>query len=282
MKNWGKKLFGISFLLFIIGVCGLVWLFSKQEYFAFSLKKVEQQQTIEQDFKAVDVSTGTADLVITPAKVEKATVRLVGEVAEMQKDRLQFTSEVRPDGTLVVYVQEKLRVSLFYIGNDDLKLEVTLPEKQYESIRLKTDTGNITSGALTARKADIASHTGDLELNGFAGERLDIQTDTGDMQLAGIRAAVTIDTATGDIDKLILPELTQNMTIRTDTGDVRMEVEKQPEKAQLELSTDTGTIEAGWQGMSYEEKDRYYMKGTLGTAGPKVYVKTSTGDIRIQ
>ncbi len=282
MKNWGKKLFGISFLLFIIGVCGLVWLFSKQEYFAFSLKKVEQQQTIEQDFKAVDVSTGTADLVITLKKVEKATVRLVGEVAEMQKDRLQFTSEVRPDGTLVVYVQEKLRVSLFYIGNDDLKLEVTLPEKQYESIRLKTDTGNITSGALTARKADIASHTGDLELNGFAGERLDIQTDTGDMQLAGIRAAVTIDTATGDIDKLILPELTQNTTIRTDTGDVRMEVEKQPEKAQLELSTDTGTIEAGWQGMSYEEKDRYYMKGTLGTAGPKVYVKTSTGDIRIQ
>jgi lia operon protein LiaG len=50
MSNWGKRLFGLSLLLFVIGASGLVWLFSKQEYFSFSLAKVDEQRTISQAF----------------------------------------------------------------------------------------------------------------------------------------------------------------------------------------------------------------------------------------
>ncbi|MGF9797710.1 DUF4097 family beta strand repeat-containing protein [Brevibacillus agri] len=282
MKNWGKKLLGISLLLFVVGVCGLVWLFAKQEHFAFSLKKIEEQRIIEQPFKAVTVETGTADLVITPTKAAQATVRLTGEISEQQKERLQWTSEVTEDGTLRVQVQEKLHVSLFYPGSGELKLEIMLPEKEYESIRLETATGDIKSGALTAKTGEVSSSTGDVDLTGYAGERLDVRTDTGDLKLAGIRASLNIDSSTGEIDKLVLPELTRDVTVRTDTGDVRIAVEKQPEAAQLELASDVGDIEVKWATLSYAKREEQNIKASVGTGGPKLSVKTSTGDIRIQ
>ncbi|MGN7468419.1 DUF4097 family beta strand repeat-containing protein [Brevibacillus sp. SAFN-007a] len=282
MGNGGKKLFGISLLLFVVGVCGLVWLFSKQEYFAFSLKKIEEQRTIEQPFQSVVVEAGTADLVMMPTTAAQATVRLTGELSEQQKEWLQLTSEVTADGTLRVQVQEKLHVTLFYPGSGELKLEIRLPEKAYESIRLETATGDITSGALTAKTGEVFSDTGDVELTGYAGERLEVQTDTGDVKLADIRARLDIDSSTGQIDKLVLPELTHDVTIRTDTGDVRILVEKQPEAAQLELESDTGDIEVNWAPLSYAKKEERSIEASIGTAGPKLSVKSSTGDIRIQ
>ncbi|RNB54377.1 hypothetical protein EDM57_17060 [Brevibacillus gelatini] len=282
MKNWGRKLFGLSLLLFVVGVCGLIWLFARQEHFVFSLKKLEDVRVIEQPFKAVSIETATADLVITPTKTAQATVRLTGEISEQHKERLQLTSEVTEDGTLRVQLQEKLFVSLFYPGSEDLRLEIMLPEKEYESIRLETATGDIKSGVLTAKTGKVSSGAGDVDLTGYAGERLDVRTDTGDLKLAGIRATLNVYSSTGEIDKLVLPELTQDVTVRTDTGDVRIEVEKLPEAAQLELASDVGDIEVQWANLSFAKREEQNIKASVGTGGPKLAVKSSTGDIRIQ
>jgi lia operon protein LiaG len=282
MSNWGKRLFGLSLLLFVIGASGLVWLFSKQEYFSFSLAKVDEQRTISQAITALDVSTDTTDVVVTSSNLKQASVRLVGEVSDKQKGRIQFLSEVTPDGTLKVEVREQPHIDLFFPGNGRLQLQVLIPEAQYEKIRMETATGDVETRALSAKTANIHSSTGDVEMDGYTGERLDVITETGDMKLANIRSILSIDSSTGEINKLQLSELTHDVDIQTDTGDVRISVDKEPAAVNLELESDTGDIDADWASLSYESKEEHHVKASVGNGGPTLTVRSSTGDIRIQ
>ncbi|WP_312116165.1 DUF4097 family beta strand repeat-containing protein [Brevibacillus reuszeri] len=282
MKHWGKKIFGISLLLFLLGASGLVWMFTKQDYFSFSLAQVNEERTIQEAFTSVDVATGTVDVVITPSSLPTASVRLVGEASDQQMERMQFTSKVLPDGTLKVDVNEKLHVNLFFPVSGRLQLELYLPEKDYEKLALNTATGDIKASKLSVKKTNIVSSTGDVELDGLSGESLDIQTDTGDMKLSGIRSAVQIQTTTGEIDSLLLPELVHNVSIESETGDIRIKVDQEPAAANLDLSTETGSIKTSWKSLSYELKSEKKVTGSIGTGGPTVNVRTTTGDIRIQ
>ncbi|MGG4497902.1 DUF4097 family beta strand repeat-containing protein [Brevibacillus reuszeri] len=282
MKHWGKKIFGISLLLFLLGASGLVWMFTKQDYFSFSLAQVNEERTIQEAFTSVDVATGTVDVVITPSSLPTASVRLVGEASDQQMERMQFASKVLPDGTLKVDVNEKLHVNLFFPVSGRLQLELYLPEKDYEKLALNTATGDIKASKLSVKKTNIVSSTGDVELDGLSGESLDIQTDTGDMKLSGIRSAVQIQTTTGEIDSLLLPELVHNVSIESETGDIRIKVDQEPAAANLDLSTETGSIKTSWKLLSYELKSEKKVTGSIGTGGPTVNVRTTTGDIRIQ
>ncbi|MED1783692.1 DUF4097 family beta strand repeat-containing protein [Brevibacillus fortis] len=282
MRNLGKRLFGISLLLFIIGVCGIIWLFTKQENFSFSLKQVNEERMIEQEVKAIEVRTEVADVEIMASKQPKASVRMVGEVSEQQEERLEFRSVVSPDGTLLVELRERPHVNMFYPRNGKVKLELFLPEKVYEHVQLETMTGDIKSGMLRAKNTKISSSNGDVDVLGYEGEALNVQTATGDINLANVRSAVTIESSTGEIDKVTMPELTHDVSIRTDTGDIRVTVAKEPAAAQLEVTTDTGGIETTWSNLIYEKDEEYKVKASIGSGGPKMTVRSSTGDVRIQ
>ncbi|MED4911735.1 DUF4097 family beta strand repeat-containing protein [Brevibacillus centrosporus] len=282
MRNVAKKLFGLCLLLFIIGVAGLGWLFSKQEQFAFSLKTIDEARTIEQKVKALDLSVDTTDVLIKKSDTGSTMVRLVGETAEDDVDRIQFDSNVDADGMLRVSVRKPMQFKPFFMGNGQLRVEVMLPEAVYDSISLETATGDIKSEAIAAKEANVTSSTGDIDIAGFTGDRLTLETDTGDMKLLNIRSALTIESSTGDVSKLALPELMHDVDIRTDTGDIRLLTEKKPQEAKLELQTDTGDIQVDWPGLNYEQKEEHYVKASAGSGGSILSVKTSTGDIRIQ
>lgn len=282
MKHWGKKIFGISLLLFLLGASGLVWMFTKQDYFSFSLAQVNEVRTIQEPFTSLEIATGMADVVITPSQSSTASVRLIGEASDQQRERMQFTSSVLSDGTLKVDVQEKFHVNLFFPVNGRLQVELSLPEKDYEKLDLNTATGDIKASKLSVKKTNIVSSTGDIELDGLTGDLLDIHTDTGDMKLSGIRSTVQIQTTTGEIDSLLLPELVHDVTIESETGDIRIKVDKEPAAASLDLSTETGSIKNSWKSLSYEQKSENKVVGAIGSGGPAVNVRTTTGDIRIQ
>lgn len=282
MKHWEKKIFGISLLLFLLGASGLAWMFTKQDYFSFSLAQVDEVRTIQEPFTSLDVATGMANVVITPSQSSTASVRLIGEASDQQRERMQFTSSVLPDGTLKVDVQEKFHVNLFFPVSGKLQVELSLPEKDYEKLDLSTATGDIKATKLSVKKTNIVSSTGDVELDGLTGDSLDIQTDTGDMRLSGIRSTVQIQTTTGEINSLLLPELVHDVSIKSETGDIRIKVDKEPAAASIDLSTETGSIKTSWKSPSYEKKSENKVIGSIGSGGPTVNVRTTTGDIRIQ
>ncbi|MDF2680057.1 MAG: hypothetical protein K0R47_1247 [Brevibacillus sp.] len=282
MRNVSKKLFGLCLLLFIVGAAGLVWLFSKQEYFTFSLKSVNEERAVSQSIKGLNLSTETIDVIIGPSNQSTAIVRLVGNAVDQQMERLQFTSEVGTDGILNVTLREQNHIGMFFMGNGHLQVEVLVPEAVYESIILETATGDIKSSALKAKQAILTSSTGDIELGGFQGEQLTVDTDTGDLKLLQIHSALKIESSTGDVSKLVLSELTHHVDIRTDTGDVRISADKKPTDAKLELESDTGDISVDWSELKYDRKEEHNVEASIGTGDSVISVKTATGDIRIQ
>jgi lia operon protein LiaG len=76
--------------------------------------------------------------------------------------------------------------------------------------------------------------------------------------------------------------LSYPVEIDTDTGDVRISVGKPPAAAIVSLESDTGDVTLNWPALSYEVKEEHRVQGSVGTGGPTLSVRSSTGDIRIQ
>ncbi|MFD2369895.1 DUF4097 domain-containing protein [Brevibacillus sp. GCM10020057] len=281
MRNWGKKLFGLCLLLFVVGAAGLVWLLAKQEQFTFSLRAVNEERIVSRSISALELSTDTTDVLIGKSNQSNAIVRLVGEAPNEERERISFSSDVGTDGTLRVHVRKQPRFSLFFMGHGHLQVQVLLPDAVYEKIILDTTTGDIRSEAIFAKQASITSSTGDIDLAGFHGGQLSIQTDTGDMKLIDVDSALTVTSSTGDVNN-VLTELARDVEIRTDTGNVRISTAQKPAAASLELESDSGDVQVDWPQLTYERKEEHHVQASVGTGGSKLFVKTATGDIRIQ
>jgi DUF4097 and DUF4098 domain-containing protein YvlB len=279
MNRVTNRLFGFFFLAFLVGVGGLVWQFQQGEHFHFDMQTIDEQRTIAQQVKGIDLKTETADVVLAAARETSISVRLVGEAPAERKPTLQ--TEVTPDGILRVTVGEPDRISFFFTPRTRMELQVTIPAAAYQDMQVTTATGDIRAGGLQAKRVTIQSSTGDVELNGLEGDRLAVSTDTGDMDLAGIRGEVSIESDTGNVEDLVLTELGGNVDITTDTGDVEINVEKKA-AVRLDLKSDTGDVEADWPGLSYSEQTDHRLDGSSGAGGPRILVRTATGDVRIR
>jgi len=102
------------------------------------------------------------------------------------------------------------------------------------------------------------------------------------MLLIDVHAALAVESSTGDVNKLVLTELSRDVEIRTDTGDVRISAVQKPADAHIELESDTGDIRVDWPQLAYERKEKGHVKASIGAGGSTLSVKTATGDIRIQ
>jgi DUF4097 and DUF4098 domain-containing protein YvlB len=280
MKRISNRLFGFFFLAFLVGVGGLVWQFHQGGHFHFDVQSIDEQRTITQQVNNIELKTETADVVFSAAQESSISVRLVGEVSAALKPTLQ--TEVTPDGILRITVGEPKQGGFFFSPNTRLELQVTIPAAAYQDVQLATVTGDIRTGSLQAKRLTIQTGTGNVKLNGFEGDQLAVSTGTGDMDLVGIRGDVNIDSDTGNVQDLVLAELTGNVDITTDTGDVQIKVEKKPAAVRLDLKSDTGEVDAEWPGLSYSERTDHRLDGSNGSDGPRILVRSATGDIRIQ
>ncbi|WP_421616905.1 DUF4097 family beta strand repeat-containing protein [Brevibacillus sp. TJ4] len=272
MNKGLKRSFQFCLLLFVVGLGGMLWLFVQRDPFAVSLLPVNEQHTIAESVKALQVSTSTADVILSPSQSDQTSIRLSGRVVQARKDDLQLNSEVTPDGTLHVEVRELREMEMLWTDNRYLQLEIFLPatETGYDSVHIQTSTGDIQTGALSAKRGDIRSSTGDILVGGFTGEEVELATQTGDIILENLRAALRAKSSTGDVEVRRMPEFVHDVSIATNTGDVELSVIAQPTSARLRLLSDTGDVRVDWPQVM--ETD----------TAPALSVETVTGDIWIQ
>ena len=268
MKNGLNRLFRFCLLLFFVGACGLVWLFVQHNPFEVAMATIEQQQTVSEKPKALQVATQRVNVVVSASSSDAVVIRLSGEVSAAGKDLIRLQSRMGRDGTLQVEVSEPQVTDLFW-GGMDLQLEVLLPAAECESVGIETATGHIRTDRLSAKRASIHSSTGDVQVAGFTGKGLELGTDTGDIKLERVTAALRVRSSTGDVDVLHIPELLHDLRIETDTGDVRVTVDDPPQAARVQLESDTGEVRLDWP-----ERAR--------NSGPAFTVATATGDIWVQ
>ncbi|MDH4617546.1 DUF4097 family beta strand repeat-containing protein [Brevibacillus sp. AY1] len=272
MTRWLKRLFRFFLLVFIVGAVGLIWLLSQRDTLIEAGTAIDEQRTIEQAVKGVEIATSRVDVKVMYSHIPTARIGLVGKVSEEQRKQIQLQSEVKADGSLQVKVIEQQGANLFFMGRSWLQLQVLLPETDdsYDRLQVKTDTGDVSIHTVSAKEGKVFSSTGDIDLLGFHGDTLEVKTETGDINLIDTQAAMQLTSTTGDVDVLNVPELLHALKVSTETGDVQITFAKQPAAVDLDLEAPIGDIEVGWT------------KGSYSVGGPTLSVKSSTGDIRIQ
>ena len=193
----------------------------------------EKIYVVNDPFDSIQVKTADCDVTIVKSAGE---FQMVGQ----ETDKVSYSVLVE-DGVLKIDVID-LQKWYDHIGifRENVKITLRLPERQYESLRVQTDTGDITvPQGFTFAAAELFSDTGDITVAAAVTDRIISSTVTGDIHLQGSAPAmVNLETDTGDVDVVAVSN--GELHIKTDTGSMELETVK---CKSLTCKSDTGDIE---------------------------------------
>lgn len=266
-------------------------------------------------FDKIAINVDTAEIVFVPA--EDDACRIVFFEAENAGHSVTVQNR-----TLIINtVDTREWYAHIGISLETPKMTVYLPQNEYDSLLIDTDTGDITipkefsfgileidgdtadvdcfasaSGAIEielstghinvdgvkADRLDLATTTGTVKVNAVTvGSDIDIETDTGRTELNGVTCGEL--TADSDTGKILLEDViaTGSFSIRSDTGDIRFE---HSDAAQIFVKTDTGDVVGSLlTGKIFitESDTGKVVVPPSDTTGGRCEIVVDTGDIRI-
>ena len=251
---------------------------------------------INETFNDISVHTDTADIRLLPS--EDGTCKVVCKEAVNRKHAVSVT-----DGKLTVRMIDKRKwYEHIGIGFGSTSVTVYLPQTQYSSLSVHTDTGDITvPKEFTLKTLDVSGSTGNVISHALITERVSVTVSTGKVTLtnANCQGEISIVVSTGDA---YLQNVTcQNLKSNGSTGDLTLQ--NVIAKGNFTLTRDTGDIafDACDASEISVETDTGDVTGTLlspmaftastdtgkviipesSTGGGICKIRTDTGDIRI-
>ena len=244
--------------LILIGVVafGGVMMSLKWNFTALTTVKYETNTyEIDESFSDIKVVCDTSDIGFVPC--EEEGVRVVC----YERSSSKYSVNVK-DGALEIKVENSGKwYEYIGINFSSPKITVYLPEKVYANIEIKTSTGDVSLGSVSADNVSVSVRTGDVKIsNASISEKLAITVTTGDANVENTTCKSLVSKGnTGDI-LLDRVRAEDRIEITRSTGDVTF---KESDADSIFVATGTGEV-----------------KGSLLT-GKTFTVKTSTGDVNV-
>ncbi len=294
VKKWliaAASLSVLGFAVFAGAMAALGFDFSKISTVKYETNTYE----VSGDFDKISIDVDITDIVFEKSDDERCKVVCYEE--EKVKHSVRCTN-----GTLIIDMTDD-RKWYDYIGISfaSPKMTVYLPQSEYTSLLIDTDTGNIdipesfafnkleieTDTGSVDCMADVSdiikieSDTGDIGISSVeSGCDIDIKTDTGSIKLTDVSCTdFTAESDTGDIS-IVNTVAGNSICVESDTGNVKL---KNSDAEELLIETDTGDI----TGTLLSEKD-FIAKSHTGDVnvpktqtGGKCKITTDTGNIKI-
>lgn len=291
MKLGMKFFMLLGFVCLAVGLTGTAIAF-KETDFNSGIINVDVDKTINAaGIDTLNIKTLYGGVAFIPSNTDEIKVRLVGTASEtLAKDCTIDATE--DSSTWTVNVCRK--TNKFHIGIDinelknlianrenRLKTEVTIPDKMFKSINVKSDTGSIQLKNVKAEQLVVKSDTGAIALDRFEGNDLELRSDTGRITVGDGQGNVRLRTNTGSIETK-LREVGDNVEIRTDTGSIKLQLGSVPPSVKFDLSSDVGRVTLDVPGVDLSENSRNAVMGTIGDGNKKVLAQTNTGSIKVE
>ncbi len=217
----------------------------------------ERTATIGQVFESIVVDTGDCDVKFVPFDGNADA-----HIVFLEREKIGHDVKVR-DGVLTVKMTDYRQwMDYISLGGKSMEMTIYLPRKQYESLQITTDTGDIQlPEVLSAKEIRLRSDTGDVLCEGAAKILINCATDTGDITVKN--------------------SAPHTLELKTNTGDVRLQ---ESNAFQLHLETDTGEVDG--QNVNCTT---FTCKSATGDVTLKDFqiadylqVFTNTGDVKIE
>ena len=218
---------------------------------------VAQEITLTETFDSILIDTDVCDVVFVPFNGTADPHVIIRE-----HENTSHSVQVE-DGTLKIRrIDNRTWQDFIGINWERMDITVYLPQKQYESVRVTTDTGDIKiPEAVSSEEILLHSNTGGIFCDALAGNLLSCMTDTGDIHVSGCAPVMlNLESDTGDM-KLRNTESTE-IHLKNDTGETELE---NVICKLLTCESNTGDVFLEWV-----------------TAEEYLQVFTDTGDVEIQ
>lgn len=231
--------------------------------------------SIQQPFENIQIDTADCNVTFAPYK---GTAN--AHVVIMEKEQTYHNVWVENNTLKIEMIDERQWQDYIGVNWESMEITVYLPEKQYESVWVVTDTGEIrTPAPLSAEEIILRSSTGEIDCDSVAGSLLDCMTATGDIQVRGCApTTMKAQSSTGDIS--LYDVQSAEIHLQNSTGET---VAKNVICQTLTCNSSTGSAELQWV-TAEEYLQVFTTTGDVdignGDAGA-VNIETDTGDVRL-
>ncbi|EEL52382.1 MULTISPECIES: DUF4097 family beta strand repeat-containing protein [Bacillus cereus group] len=296
-----KKLALIALSLLVIGSIGVgaMTVFGV----AFNKTEIHKKETVAvEKIDEIEIKTSAADVEIVAVDSKDIEVLLDGDISKELVDKYKFEVKEESNRLNVKFSKNRDSIGLGIGTTAEVKLQVKVPQKSYENVKVTTSSGDFVAKGIETKTAELKTSSGDVSLlhakiNGkltvetSSGaietdksevEIAKLETSSGKISVDSLRAkGVVFTTSSGDIeynDESLQGEVECN----TSSGDVRMKFNTPPKSLRVDFEGSSGKADLNINGLLYEEKTKRKLIGVKGTGENKVKVKTSSGDFKLQ
>lgn len=215
--------------------------------------------------KRVEIIASNAGINIVPGQAPDVHVKLSGW-------RLNHHLEVAEDSnTLTIRVVSPRLISVL---SGAPTLSVTLPDRDYESLMVDLDNGQVTVSQVSAGEVQVYTGNGRIRLDDIQAGQVELQVNNGDITVNDPTGGVIAKTDNGRI-VLSTPDLDRPIELSADNGNITVKTGQVPSTATLDLSTRNGWITV------FGDRTSSHWHQTFGERGHLVRVTTHNGNIVI-
>ncbi|MBJ8069885.1 MULTISPECIES: DUF4097 family beta strand repeat-containing protein [Bacillus cereus group] len=282
-----KSLSIIAGIIFIIGIIGSLFTYRSIAAVPISEEKVINNNNVS----SVIIDTNNVRVNTYPTTESNIKITLDGEVNPNIK-RTLITDD--KDSTLLIsYKEKQQRWFNFDISEvlAPLTLNVYLPEKQYDSLKVSNNNGYVSAKKLNVTHFNINTSNGRVELREINSQKVIAEANNGIMDFKDIMAQnihvksnngrIMLDHVEGEIEgqskngslTLKTNELDRNLNFTTHNGKINIETEKEPTNVQFNVSVDNGRANI---------LDKYKGNSVIGEGENLIKLTTHNGNISVK
>ncbi|MBM6648414.1 DUF4097 family beta strand repeat-containing protein [Bacillus sp. RIT 809] len=282
-----KSLSIIAGIIFIIGIIGSLFTYRSIAAVPISEEKVINNNNVS----SVIIDTNNVRVNTYPTTESSIKITLDGEVNPNIK-RTLITDD--KDSTLLIsYKEKQQRWFNFDISEvlAPLTLNVYLPEKQYDSLKVSNNNGYVSAKKLNVTHFNINTSNGRVELREINSQKVIAEANNGIMDFKDIMAQnihvksnngrIMLDHVEGEIEgqskngslTLKTNELDRNLNFTTHNGKINIETEKEPTNVQFNVSVDNGRANI---------LDKYKGNAVIGEGENLIKLTTHNGNISVK
>lgn len=281
----------ITKIAMIVAACliaaGMVTFFAAFCAFGFDISKFDtaaieyetKTYDIEDDFTSIEVRDMESDIFIYPTD---GTCRVVTKETEYIKDTVEVVN-----GTLKIKRRDTRKwyqhIQIGFMWSfDQAILEIYLPKSEYESLKLKAVSGDITVPAgFTFKDTELETTSGDIRFSAVSENMTKVKSVSGNIGVENITGGpVEISSTSGNVR--LSGKKAGNVNIKTVSGDVRL---SGLELERLEVNTTSGDMKlndvACAKDISFDTTSgETHISSVI--AGGQLKISAISGDIEIE
>jgi lia operon protein LiaG len=277
-----KKVVFSMVLLFVIGVVGTLVSVSASGGFSLETYAIRDQVVVsKKDISKIEIDLSSSDLTVNPTSENEITVELTGKISKKLKKKLQLDVQEKGDSVKIALKGEdqiKFNVGVLIV---DTNVEVFLPQKIYDSIKIDNSSGDINIQEFKSKNTIFETSSGDITATNLHSKGHRFHSSSGEMKLSNVTGNIEAESSSGDMI-IQFENATGNLDAKTSSGDVSVEYRYEPKSLAIDFKASSGDGEVTLDGVNFEERSENEIRGFIGTGDFKVTVETSSGDFSLR